>query len=130
MTNHQPVTGGCACRLVRYSIAGQMGFSFHCQCRDCQYLTGAGHASAFICSRADVTVDGQLSRYSRRAPSGNTVESFFCGTCGSPVLNQNSGYTDKYFISAGTLDDPSRFTPTKVVHREDGNAWDLTDPET
>ena len=129
MSNQKPLTGGCACRQIRYAVNGKMGFSFHCQCRDCQYLSGTGHASAFICARVDVTLEGAPNRYNRTAPSGNTVESAFCGDCGSPVFNLNSGFEDKIFIHAGTLDEPVHFSPTTVVHREDGLPWDLIDPE-
>ena len=44
-------------------------------------------------------------------------------------MNENSGYPDIAFVNAGTLDDPALFAPTKVVHREDGLAWDFVDPE-
>lgn len=121
--------GGCACRAIRWELAGDMGFSFHCQCRDCQYLSGTGHASAFICREGDFALNGDLSWYARKAPSGNTVSSGFCPTCGTHVVNRNSGFPDNVFVTAATLDEPSRFAPTKVVHREDGLHWDFIDPE-
>lgn len=123
------IKGGCACRAVRYVLSGPMGFSFHCQCRDCQYLSGTGHASAFICKAEKFQFDGDLTWFKRTAPNGNIVTSGFCPTCGTPVVNRTTGYADNLFIAAATLDDPSQFKPTKVVHREDGLHWDLVDPE-
>jgi hypothetical protein len=125
-----PIEGGCACRTIRYSLTGKMGFSFHCQCRDCQYLSGTGHASIFICGKADVDLTGNLTWYERQAPSGNVVRSGFCGLCGSPVVNHNLGYADRLFVAAASLDDPALFAPGTVVHRDEGQTWDLCDPET
>lgn len=125
-THHE---GGCACRAVRYKIDGAPGFSFHCQCRDCQYLSGTGHASAFIIKRDRLDVTGTLHWYERTAPSGNTVSFGFCPTCGTSVMNENTGYPKNYFVTPGTLDDPSIFSPTTILYREEGHGWDFRDPE-
>ena len=121
--------GGCACKAVRYRIEGKPGFSFHCQCRDCQYMSGTGHTSTIIFKADGVQTDGELTWYERRAPSGNSVNSGFCKKCGTGVMNQNSGYPNNLFVLAGTLDDPSVFKPTKVVYRNEGHSWDFVDPE-
>ncbi|MEP1209384.1 MAG: GFA family protein [Rhizobiaceae bacterium] len=125
----ETLTGGCACRSIRYVLSGAPGFSFHCQCRSCQYLSGTGHASAFICRSDDLGLSGKLTWYDRPAPSGNTVKSGFCPTCGTHVLNENTGFADNFFLTAATLDDPSQFNPTKVLYRDEGHHWDLVDPE-
>ena len=52
----KPYTGGCACGAIRYSIAGEPLFSYHCQCRDCQRESGSGHGSYATFARAGVTV--------------------------------------------------------------------------
>ena len=44
-------------------------------------------------------------------------------------MNKNSGHGDVYFVHAGSLDDPNRFVPQKVVYRQSGADWDLKDPE-
>lgn len=127
--NPDILSGGCACKSVRYELTGRPGFSFHCQCRSCQYLSGTGHASAFICDEQALQYSGELTWYARQAPSGHTVSSGFCPTCGTHVLNRNSGHSDKIFITAATLDDPSKFSPTTVLYREEGPDWDFEDPE-
>ena len=130
MADYKPkLNGGCACKAIRYRIEGMSGFSFHCQCRDCQYMSGTGHTSTIIFKADDVKVDGELSWYERQAPSGNSVKSGFCNTCGTGVMNQNSGYPDNLFVLVGTLDDPSLFQPTKIIYRDEGHAWDFLDPE-
>ncbi len=129
VANQSSVEGGCACKAIRYRISGEPGFSFHCQCRDCQYLSGTGHTSAIIYDRDGIHIDGELNWYEREAPSGNRVRSGFCSNCGTHVINHNSGYPKNAFITVGTLDDPSRFKPTKILYREEGHDWDFVDPE-
>lgn len=74
-------------------------------------------------------MSGTLSWYERKAPSGNRVRSGFCGACGSPVLAYNSGYVEDAFVMAASLDDPTAFRPSAIVHRDEGHAWDMLDPD-
>lgn len=123
-----PLTGGCACGAVRYSVTAEPGFSFHCQCRHCQRATGAGHASLFVVPRAAVSVQGVLTYFDQVADDGATVSRGFCPGCGSPLLGQSSGFPDVVLIAAASLDDPTRFTPQKVVFSASRQPWDYVDP--
>ena len=125
----EKLEGGCACGTIRYACNAAPKFSFLCQCRDCQQATGTGHSAAFMMDRNATSVAGDMAWYERTAPSGNTISQGFCGKCGSPMMNKNSGHADVYFINAGSLDDPNQFKPQKVVYRESATDWDLLDPE-
>lgn len=122
------LTGGCQCGAVRYAAEAAPGFSLHCCCRQCQRLAGAGHASQFALPVAAARITGALSRFRLTADSGNTIESAFCGTCGSPVLKTSSGFPDLVFFHAATLDDPSIFRPEAVVWHSARQPWDHLDP--
>ena len=39
------IEGGCLCGAVRYEANAEPAFAVHCYCRQCQRITGAGHAS-------------------------------------------------------------------------------------
>lgn len=123
-----PLTGGCACGAVRYTATAEPGFSFHCQCRQCQRASGTGHASLFIVPRAAVSVAGELRFHDQRADDGATVSRGFCPHCGSPILGRSSGYPDVVLITAASLDDPARFIPQQVVFSASGQPWDHVDP--
>lgn len=123
-----PLTGGCACGAVRYCITAEPGFSFHCQCRQCQRASGAGHASLFVVPKAAVSVEGDVKFHDQTADDGATVSRGFCPRCGSPVLGQSSGAADVLLIAAASLDDPARFAPQKVVFSASGQPWDYLDP--
>src|SRR5262249_35870160 len=78
-------TGGCACGAIRYEISGEPVSSNHCQCRDCQSESGAGHLSHLTFMREGVAVSGEAAAWEMTADSGNKKSRHFCPTCGSPV---------------------------------------------
>lgn len=122
------LTGGCACGAVRYSVSAGPGFSFHCQCRQCQRATGTGHASLFIVPRDAVSVAGELKFFDQVADDGAQVSRGFCPHCGSPLLGKTTGYPDVLLITAASLDDPMQFRPQKVVFSASKQPWDYVDP--
>src|SRR5438132_10978645 len=120
-------SGGCACGSVRYEVRGAPLLSMHCQCRQCQRITGAGHASMFGMPGAAVSLSGELATFELRADSGNAVTSGFCPTCGSPIMKRSAGLPDMLFLHAASLDDPSRFAPSVVVWSGSAQPWDFVD---
>jgi hypothetical protein len=121
-------TGGCACGAVRYQAAGPAQLSFHCQCRQCQRASGAGHASLFVVPAGAASLSGELRFFDQIADDGSTVSRGFCPACGSPVVGKTTGHPDILLFTAASLDDPTLFTPQKVVWSASGQPWDYTDP--
>lgn len=122
------VRGGCACGKVRYEITAPPSFSLLCKCRQCQRISGSGHAAQFAALAASTQIHGQLKYYEYTADSGSTVSCGFCPTCGNPVLKKTAGYPQFVFIHAATLDDPGTYRPEMVVHSKSGPSWDHVDP--
>jgi len=121
-------TGGCVCGAIRYATQTEPEFSLICQCRDCQRISGGGHAASFAVLTDATTVSGALVYYETVADNGNTVSSGFCGNCGNPVLKKPAGYPQYLFIHAATLDVPDSFIPQMVVYSKSGQPWDHVDP--
>jgi hypothetical protein len=120
-------SGGCACGAIRYESDADPVISVHCQCRDCQRSTGAAHASFVAFPKAALRMTGQPRWYETTADSGNRVSRGFCANCGSSVLGRSSGFEDTITVSAGSLDDPKRFTPQMVVFTRSAQPWDSID---
>ncbi|ASY57672.1 MULTISPECIES: GFA family protein [Sinorhizobium] len=116
--------GGCLCGAVRYEAKGPPIYSGFCHCRDCQRATGTGHCCYMIFSRADVEFTGELKPYSKFAENGNVTLRHFCVTCGSQIFGSGPLEDDRWTVYAGTLDDPSLFTPTDAVFTRSRQAWD------
>lgn len=123
-----PLTGGCACGALRYSITAEPGFAFHCQCRQCQRASGTGHASLFVVPKATVAVEGEVKFFAQTADDGATISRGFCPNCGSPVLGKSTGYPDILIVTAASLDEPALFEPQKVVFSASKQRWDYVDP--
>ncbi len=120
--------GGCACGAIRYEINDEPIFANHCQCRDCQHMSGTGHGSYLTFpSRAAVTLKGDAAHWGRAGDSGNIKTNGFCPTCGSPVYLTFSAMPDFFTIHAASLDDPSQFKPQALTYAVRGHSWDHTD---
>lgn len=122
-------TGGCSCGFIRYQVDSNPQFSFHCQCRKCQRITGTGHSSQMMFPVSAVTVNGELQYFKQKADDGNTTTSGFCPTCGNPLVTKSDGYPDVVFIHAASLDDPALFKPQIVVWHSSAQPWDYLDPQ-
>lgn len=125
----KPYTGGCACGAIRYSIAAEPVFSNHCQCRDCQQVSGTGHGSYItFADRAAVTLQGEARQWDRIADSGNVKSHGFCPHCGTPVYLTFAAMPALFTIHVASLDDPGRFQPQLSTYAIRGLAWDHLDP--
>ncbi len=121
------ITGGCQCGAIRYVISEDPAISLICHCRQCQKITGTGHAAQFSAPTGSTSLQGSLSYFDMTSDSGNIVKSGFCAKCGSPILKIPSLMKDTYFVHAGSLDDPSAFKPSFVVFDHARPAWDHVD---
>ncbi len=120
--------GGCASGAIRYECSVEAKFSMICQCRQCQHISGSGHAAQFSVPATATRIDGQVSFYDQLSDSENTVSSGFCGNCGSPVFKKTTGPPELLFFHAGTLDDPSIYKPKMVIYTSSKQPWDHVDP--
>jgi len=118
------LVGRCACGAVQFSATGAQCFAYICQCRDCQKMTGSGHAVQFCHDSARFTVAGSPSEWPRIAASGNTVTKSFCGTCGTPLFGRTGRAPDIVMALAGALDDPGQVAPDRMYFHEDAQPWD------
>ena len=106
----KPATGGCLCGAVRIEAAGEQYRVALCHCLDCRKHHGAPFYAAAIFPGGAVTVTGETRHWKHR---------HFCPICGGSVFAR---WDDEVEVYLGTLDKPSRFTPTYeswTVRRED-----------
>jgi hypothetical protein len=117
------LTGGCACRAVRYTAKGAPVFQNHCQCRDCQRRSGTGHGS-YLTFAGGVAVSGPTATWAVAGDSGNEKIHAFCPTCGTPVCLTFAAMPDLVAVHAASLDHPGVFAPAVVTYAARGPAWD------
>ncbi|MEK9723742.1 MAG: GFA family protein [Rhodospirillaceae bacterium] len=105
-------TGGCLCGAVRYEVTGEPTNMWNCHCDACRKITGASYATNVFVKEEDLKITkGRTKTYKDKADSGNDMTRHFCGDCGSPLFNENSGRPGIRVIRAGTIDDPSFVKP-------------------
>jgi hypothetical protein len=119
--------GGCACGAMRFATDTEPMMAGHCQCRHCQMLSGAGHASFAAFQEANVGITGKLVFWDYKADSGNTASRGHCPTCGSMVAGKTSGIPGVVALNLTSLDDPSKIVPQMVFFNGKGQAWDHLD---
>ena len=124
-----PITGGCACRAIRYECSAEPLMAVNCHCRDCQQGSGSAFAANLGVPKAALKITGNLKYYEVKGDSGNTVSHGFCANCGSPVVAGSSGFPDLMVIRVGSLDDPSWFRPAMDIYTDSAQPWDHMNPE-
>ena len=122
------ITGGCQCGGLRYQCSAEPLFTGNCHCRECQKATGGAYTPALAVPVNAVKITGAAKYYESPADSGNTFSRGFCPTCGGRVFGRSSGYPQFILITAGSLDDPSRFTPAMDFFTASAQPWDFMNP--
>jgi hypothetical protein len=121
---HMPLKGACLCGAVQYEASAEPLFSSHCYCTDCQKETGGGHLTITAVLDASVTIKGATSTFTKLGGSGQPTERTFCSKCGSTVFARARALAGITILRAGTLDDPSKITPSMSIYTSRAQTWD------
>jgi hypothetical protein len=124
-----PLTGGCLCGAIRYSVDVPIAELRACHCTHCQKASGAaGSVNAVIPSAALRITRGRAKRYDALADSGRTLYRFFCGNCGSPLYSQRATAPETAVLRAGTLDEAGEMRITTNIWTRSARPWAWIDP--
>ena len=118
------VTGGCKCGLVRYEGTRLNVPMFRGHCRDCQQLTGTGHADMYPLSIEGFCISDACKSYEMSGGSGQPTFSGFCPNCGSQLTRNSSRMSDRIYVHAASLDEPSSYEPEKSIYAKSAQSWD------
>jgi hypothetical protein len=123
MNGDAPVTGGCLCGAVRYTLTAAPVLTRQCWCRLCQYLSAGGPTNNMLVPRDALTIAGALGDYVSVADSGSVMHRHFCPTCGTPVGGYAEPRPHLYVLRIGTLDDPNLYPPRQTIWIDAAPAW-------
>ncbi len=105
-------TGQCLCGSIRYEFENAPAATGVCHCKNCQRQAGSAFSTLAAVPKAEFTLRGKPKRFEDRdTASGNAVERFFCGECGSPIYSALPSQPDMVYLKTGTLDDTSEWVP-------------------
>lgn len=123
----KPITGGCHCGAIRYTVSTEPMWVGHCQCTNCQTFSGAGHATNLLIPSEALDVTGDLASYSYDADSGNRMTRYFCPTCSTPIYGQGERTAHLSVVRVGSLDEPDALEPQMVIYTDSALHWDTVD---
>ncbi len=118
-----PLTGGCQCGAVRYSLAAAPLVLYFCHCTECQKQSSSAFGQSMRVNKKDLSIAGELTGFSRPGASGNDLICEFCPTCGTRLFHRRTSYTDALNIKAGTLDDTSWLKPAGHIWTKSRQGW-------
>lgn len=119
-------TGGCACGAIRYRSNGPARYMGNCHCRDCQQATGSAYFPAVLVKESDFVLEkGTPKWFDRSADRGHPMRRGFCSDCGSPLFLINGANETAMVLYAGSLDDPSWYTPSREIYVKSAQPWDI-----
>jgi len=120
----EPMTGGCACGRVRYTVTTKPEEAYLCHCRMCQRATGSV-SIAFT----SVPLDGlRWEKEPDWYDSSPIAERPFCSECGTSLGFRFKDADRNMDLTVASFDDPSPFKPkhhfgAEGMHR----AWTHTE---
>ncbi|HEY5644396.1 MAG TPA: GFA family protein [Pseudomonadales bacterium] len=119
------ITGQCLCGSIRYELDEAPAMTGVCHCKNCQRQAGSAFSTLAGVPKAGFRLTaGEPKLYEDRdTQSGNLVQRFFCGNCGSPIYSALQSNADMIFLKTGTLDDTSGFQPQFHAWCDSKQGW-------
>lgn len=137
--------GSCLCGSVRIRYTGEVQARVRhpssylsaravtyvsqvlCHCADCRKITGSTYSTNVVVPGDGFSVvKGTPKTYSKRAGSGKTMTSNFCGDCGSTLWRGGETFGDARIVKAGVMDDAGALNdakPAVELYAVDRVAW-------
>lgn len=126
-----PLTGGCLCGAIRYSVSAPLTGLRACHCTHCQKTSGTGASvNAFAPSAGFAITQGTPRRYVDKGDSGRTLHRHFCGDCGSPLYSQRAQNPERVVIRAGSFDALPPMRITAHIWTRSAQPWSHMDDST
>ena len=123
-TMKQNLAGKCACGTIQYETNADPIVMLNCHCSDCRKANGSAYAALIILPKSAVKLRGEPRFHMVLGGSGKRVERGFCPSCGSQVIVRIEKLPDALAIQAGTLDDPTLFSPSLDIYTDSAPPWD------
>jgi hypothetical protein len=118
-----PITGGCLCGRLRYAASAAPTMAGFCCCADCRKASGAGAIAVMRFPASALRITGAARQHRTISIRGTDAVRNFCPDCGGLVFGGVLGADEQHSIYAGSLDDPSRFTPTFAIFLRNKPDW-------
>ena len=111
-----PLSGGCHCGDVRYSLAEPALSVQHCHCSQCRKIFATLCAQGAVINEGALTLHGEDRLIAYESSPG--FRYYFCRTCGCHVLARSSTDIEHIYFMPATLDHGAHpgHPPDKEAH--------------
>jgi len=113
------ILGACSCGAVRYALMAPPREVVVCHCGDCRRATGA-QSVAWLIQPLQSVGFRKGTPASRESSPG--VLRVFCRGCGTQLCYRRED-ASHVAVTLASLDDPTRFEPTRAVCEEQKLSW-------
>lgn len=121
-----PLTGGCQCGAIRFSIKSEPLLAYCCHCTDCQKQTSSAFGmSVWVHARDFTLLRGELALWHTEAESGAQKTCIFCAECGTRLYHGAMGTSDIISVKGGALDAIAQITPVAHIWTQSALPWVL-----
>lgn len=116
------VNGKCHCGKVSITGRTEPNMIMACHCTDCQTFSGAPFRAVAIMTPENITIEGNVSEYTKVAESGNERVQGFCGVCGTQVYARAPDRS-VYNVRTGFLEQHESLVPVKHIFVKSKAPW-------
>lgn len=116
-------TASCSCGQLRVTCTGEPVRLSMCHCLECQKRTGSPFGVQARFPRAQVTIGGTATEFTRVGEQGNRISLRFCPTCGSTLYWTMSSQPDLIAVAVGNFADPAFPVPRFSVFEKRRHPW-------
>jgi hypothetical protein len=118
-----PLTGGCLCGGVRFTVTAPLGPAGYCHCTRCQRRSGTAASPQAAVSPGSVSItDGEHLLRAYEPPDGNPK--VFCSACGSSLFSRRPGESEPSSVRLGAFDRDPGLRPSYRQHVESAAPWE------
>ena len=118
-----PLTGGCACGVVRFEVSAPLLSANYCHCTRCQRRSGTGASANARPEPGSFRVVAGEDRLRAWKPDGG-FEKWFCSECGSALFSRSPDDPERMSVRLGAFDGDPGIRPTVRQFIAYAAAWE------
>ena len=115
-------SGKCACGDIRFKFELDPMMHFMCHCTDCQVMFN-GSFEGYAISKDELSIEGNLSKFSYSGGSGLSLHVNFCSKCSTKIYTQPDILEGMIYVPAGLLRDQIEFKPKVEIWAGSRPSW-------
>jgi hypothetical protein len=107
-----PLTGGCICGAVRFTVSAPLLGARYCHCRRCQHRTGTAFSVSGLTAAGSFAIEAGAEKVRTYSPDDGGWRKSFCSECGSQLFTTDPADPESVVVRLGALDQDPGVRPS------------------